>query len=124
MSLSSLGGSKLGAPTNPAAAGPATGSLSTVGLFGPSEPIDYKSNISGAESAQLKLKLFEESAEVKEKDKILPDKEVSIENKNKFFEMLKKITPETTPRHLDRRGAKEDEESKNVDAKSEISEPS
>jgi len=39
--------------------------------------------------------------------------------------MLKKITPETTPRHLDRRGGgEEDEESKNADAKSEISEPS
>ena len=38
--------------------------------------------------------------------------------------MLKAITPETTPRHLDRKGGEEDEESKNADAKSEISEPS
>lgn len=39
--------------------------------------------------------------------------------------MLKKITPETTPRHLDRKGgADDDEESKNADVKSEISEAS
>ena len=33
--------------------------------------------------------------------------------------MLKAITPETTPRHLDRKGGEEDEESKNADAKSQ-----
>jgi hypothetical protein len=84
MSLSSLGGSKLGAANNVATNGPLTGSL-----FGASKPADYKSNISGNESSQLKLKLFEESAEVKDEVQFQPDKEVSIENKNKFFEMLK-----------------------------------
>lgn len=109
-----MGGSKLGAPTN-VTCGPLTGSL-----FGTSKPADYKSNISAADSSTLKLNLFEQSAEVKEQDvKFQPDKEVSIENKNKFFAMLKQITPETTPRHLDRKGAEEDEESKNLDAKSQ-----
>jgi len=45
MSLSSLGGSKLGAPSNPTI-GPLTGSL-----FGISKTVDYKSNISGNESS-------------------------------------------------------------------------
>ena len=71
--------------------------------------------MSANESTQLKLKIHEESEEKKFK----PDREVSIENKNKFFEMLKKITPPTTSRNL---RDNVNEESKNT--KSELSEPS